>query len=273
MKQKTLNKNELNLTKSIFQPLVKTLLYLFFAMGFVILSLCVIAPRLLTPVLTTLGCDNANYLLYKRIYKREQTNQNLYNIIQLAIENEKYEDQVEFINVMLNGDDFDSFCESVDKKTKEALGYRYSVYVDSYESYLRRHLVEALYKSGESLEAKMLAIDSAFNKGKVDDLYIYVKMIVDDEELLDMQKEAEFITLYKRYGLLDALSVKLGELEIEQSVAENNYSKVVVLEQKIKLAEIEYYIGKYNNEASMKDLAENNIKNWTEEIKNLLNQM
>lgn len=275
MKKNTLKSNDkkqdVKLTKTILSTIGGTIMVLLFVVGFLFITTSVIAPNAVTPLLTSIGSNNANYLLYKRMYEREKTNQNLYNVIQLAIENEKYDDQAIFIAEMINGDDFEDFSKKVDEQTKEALGKRYSVYADSYESYLRRHIVVALYKTGNELEAKMMAIDSVY--GKADELYTYVMLVSQDENLIESQKEAEFNTFYQRYGLVDALKLKIEELDVNLNSTETSYDKVVLIEQKIKLAEVQHYIGKYTKKVELENDAKQNIEKWQLEIKNLLDIM
>ena len=205
MKNKTLkNKPDKpkSLTKLVFSIIAKTVMAVFFILGFLIISVSVIAPGVMAPTYDALGLNKATYLIYKRVYNREATKENLYNLIQLSIENKEYEDQVTYIKQMLDDEEFADFAEEIDEATKKSLGKRYSIYADSYESYLRKHIVIALYSTGRELEAKMMAIDSVY--GSVDELYVYVNLVVNDTNLIEMQKESELQTLYSRYGIINA---------------------------------------------------------------------
>ena len=274
MSQKSLKNStndELNLGKTVFDTIKRTILLILFASGFLFVTTAVLAPQVVTPFLTSIGCDSANYLLYKRMYVRDNSNQNLYNVIQLAIENEYYKEQTELIDEMINREDFSVFAKTIDEKTKSMLGKRFSIYADSYESYLRRHLVSALYNTGKEIEAKMMAIDSVY--GKADELYVYVKLVVDDEKLEETQKEAELTTLYTRYDLMRSLDIKMLELDESLSLSESDYDSIIILEQKVKLAEVKYLIGKYTKDKDLENLAMQNIELWNSQIKVLLENL
>lgn len=274
MKQNNLKDNlkkEINLNKTILSTIGKTLLFIWFACGFSFVITAVLAPQIVTPALTSLGCDSANYLLYKRMYVREDSNQNLYNVIQLAIENEYYEEQSELISEMIKREDFSDFAKKIDENTKLVLGKRFSIYADSYESYLRRHLVSALYNTGKEIEAKMMAIDSVY--GEADELYVYVKLVVEDKKLDETQKELELTTLYTRYDLMRSLDIKMLELEESLSLSESMYDSVIIIEQKIKLAEVKLLIGKYTKDKELENAASQDIQLWNNQIKQLLENL
>lgn len=278
MKKNILNKTDIkkdeSITKTIFSVIGKTLMAVMFILGFLVITISVVAPSVMAPTYEALGLDNATYLIYKRMYERENTQENLYNVIQLSIENEKYDDQVVFIKTMLEDEDFAEFSEKVDLKTKQVLGKRYSIYADSYESYLRKHIIVALYNTGQEMEAKMMAIDSVY--GTVDELYVYVYMVVNDDKMIEIQKESELKTLYSRYGIIDgasgtdALSLKMQEIDEKLSLAESNYDSVIYLEQKIKLEEIRYNLAKYAKDTAMEATSKNNIENWNNTKSELL---
>ena len=271
MKKNTQSTNEINLTKLIFKTILKTIWIVLFCIGFVVLSLTIVAPKFVLKTYDTIGLEKAGYLVQKRLYLRDNTNENLYNLIQRAIETEKYEDQAEFISVMIELDDYLQFAEKVDKSTKEILGESYSVYADSYDSYLRRHLVSALYKTQNELEAKMLAIDSVY--GGLEELHEYVNLVVSDENLTEFQKKAEMTTLYSRYSIVSAIDTKMLELDELLTLSSSTYDEIIIYEQKIKMAEIQYSLGKYADDTTLEKQAESNLETWTTEVENLKQEL
>ena len=267
MKKNTQINNELNLSKIVVKTIFKTIWIVLFFVGFLILSLTIVAPRFVLKTYDSIGLHKAGYLVQKRLYLRDNTNENLYNLIQRAIETEEYKDQSVFISIMLDLDDYNQFAEKVDNATKEILGERYSVYVDSYDSYLRRHLVSSLYKTNNELEAKMLAIDSVY--GSLGELHEYVNLVVSDGNLTEFQKKAEMMTLYSRYSIVSAIDTKMLELDELLTLSSSTYDEVIIYEQKIKMAEIQFELGKYADDKTLEQTAENNMKNWNAEIQEL----
>lgn len=260
-----------NLTKTILLTILKTLGVIFVFASFFVISFSVVAPKTTLKVFDSIGLDRAGYLVQKRLYKRDPSLENLYNQIQRSIEMKNYEDQAEYIEIMLNEDDYLKFCDKVDKATQEVLGKKYSIYADSYDTYLRRHFVIALYNTERELEAKMMAIDSVY--GSLDELHVYVSLVSNDEKLTDFQKETEITTLYTRYSTLSALETKLLELDEVLRMSETAYDSIIILEQKIKLAEIQKIIGEYCNDENLYETGKANLELWASEIKNLTSSL
>lgn len=255
--------------KGILKTAFITVLVMLGTIGFVIVSMSSVCPNVIAGVFEHCGFDDAYYLVYKREYARDNSNENLYNVIQLSIERKNYVDMEEYIKLMLEGDNFAKFAKSVDDATKEALGEKYSIYADSYESYIRGELTLALYKNDKSLEAKMRAIDSVY--GDARELYVYVNCIVSDDELTELQKETEISTLQNWYGVSEKLSNKLEELN-DFDLTTNVYDKIAVLEQRINIAEIRLIIASYvSSEEEVKSIQED-IKTWNAEIISLMPQ-
>lgn len=262
---------EIKLGGVVIKTVLKTLWLTAFILGFVIVGMSVLTPRIMLKSFDAMGLNRAGYLVQKRLYERDDSNENLFNLIQRAIEDERYKDQVKYIQIIMANDDYSEFCDAVDKETRQVLGQRYSIYADSYDTYLRRHLVEALYKTGETMEAKMMAIDSVYMG--LDELYMYVSLIINDDELLDMQKSTEITTLYTRYSITTAIETKQLELSELLDLTESNYDAVIILEQKIKLAEIQQVLGKYAGNATLENGATANIAEWTRRVARLANEL
>lgn len=255
---------KIRLGKIIAKTALKTFVWMVFILGFVVISASVVAPKFALRAFDAAGMDDAAYVVQKRYYNRDSSLENLYELIQRAIEQEKYSDLSTLIYKMIEDDDYTKFCQKVDKATKQVLGERYSIYADSYDNYLRRHLVIALYNSDRELEAKMMAIDSVY--GSLNELSVYVDLIVNDQNLTDFQKETEMTTLYSRYSIVSALETKLHELDELLNLSDSTYDSVIVYEQKIKLSNIQIALGEYAGDATLKQTAKDNKELWTSQL-------
>lgn len=259
---------DVKLGKIIGLTILKTLGLIIFCMGFLVVSLSVVAPKLMLRAFDSVNLSKASFLVQKRMYERDNSNENLYNVIQRAIEQQNYNDQAKYIEAMIKVEDYIEFCEVVDASTKKTLGPRYSIYADSYDTYLRRHLVVALYETDREMEAKMMAIDSVY--GSLDELYMYVGLVVNDDDLTETQKTSEITTLYSRYSIVSAIDTKLLELDESLSLSESEYDSIIILEQKVKLAEIQEALGKYAGNEALEESARENKEGWSNEIKVLI---
>lgn len=268
--KKNIQNKELSITKLIFQTILKTVWVVLFCVGFLIMSLSVVAPRFVLNAYDIVGFNKAGYLVQKRLYLRDNSNENLYNLIQRAIEMNEYEDQAEYITIMLESEDYDKFRDSVDEATKKTLGERYSIYADNYDAYLRRHLVSALYKTGDELEAKMLAIDSVY--GSLDELHEYVNLVVNDENLTEMQKKIELTTFNSRYPIVEKIEEKMTELNALPPTS-SIYDEIIILNQKIKMAEIQFELGNYAEDNALKEQASTNLELWRNKVQALKEEL
>ncbi len=254
---------------------LKTLLALLFVSGFIVVSLAVVAPRKTMQAYDAMGLTKVSYLVQKRLYYRSSTNENLDDLIQRAIDTNNYADQVKFIKILQAKDDYSDYVQKVDKSIKTILGERYSVYADSYDIYLKRHLVIALYKTGEVEEAKMLAIDSVFESLSigVDEMYVYVNLVNDDKNLDEITKQAEFTKLYNRYGLMDMLDkdIQLIDAYLVESV--KDVDKAVLLDQKVKIAKIQMIIYENVGDADKLATSSENYNKWASEAKQSMEEL
>lgn len=244
-----------------------TILSMVGAFCFFVVCTGVVAPRSLAGGLKACGCDRAYYLVYKRIYNRDKTNENLYNCIQIAVERKDYDDMEHYIKVMLNGDKFDKFAKKIDAQTSLALGDKYCIYIDSYESYLKEQLVLALYHNGNTLEAKMRALDSVFEG--INEMYVYAICVDSDENLTDLEKATE-ISSFSRYEVGNKLEDKISELDDDYNLETTPQNKLVVLEQMLRVAEIQYIIASHSGVPQDDiDVIKLRINEWKQEIKTL----
>ena len=201
------------LYKTIVSTAVKTIGFIFVVISFFILIVSALAPNFAISVFDFVGARKTSYMVYQRIYDREPTNANLYNVLQIAINNDDYQNIEYYAKLMINGDYYDEFCKDIDKATREALDEKYSIYADNYDSYVNTNLVEALYKNGKKSEAKMLAIDSVY--ANVDEMYVYINCLLEDEKLTSLQLKNEIKSLHTKYGVIEELESRQEELDEE----------------------------------------------------------
>lgn len=243
-KSKDEKKKNSSFGKIIFKTIFYTLFCLATTLSFLAVSLSSVAPDLMVKAFEYVGAEDVVYTIYKRKYNRNNSNENLYNVIQMAIDRKDYQDMSEYIEIMMNGDTFAKFAKKIDEETKKALGEVYSIYANSYEAYLKSNWVLALYKSDNTLSAKALALDSI--DGSVRELKVYVDCIQEDENLSDNQKKTELLTLQSRFKLVDRLKDRLAGLDDEYSMETTDGGKLVAINQKILILDVIMAIGEFS---------------------------
>ena len=240
--EKVNNKQTINV-KLIVCTMLKTLLCVFVVIGFAFVSMSVVMPKTMSKFCDAVGLTETSYLINKRVYERSSSNENLYNVIQLAINKDEYEDVEHYIKIMVNGDHFADFASSIDEKTKQIMGEKYSVCLNSYEDYLMMHLTEALYKNGKLVEARMYALDSSLSN--FNEMYSFVMCIDSDEELTNKQKKNQLL-LIDQYNVLAKLDSLITQYEADEKAEDINvYGKMSLIEQQIRLYEIKYIFATY----------------------------
>lgn len=263
-------KAEINV-KLIVKTALITLMLVVFAFGYFVVTISAVAPKTMANTFASLGFNKTSYLVYKRVYAREKTNENLYNVIQLSINRKNYKDMEHYIDLMLSGDNFNKFSAKIDEETKKVIGEEYNSYINSYANYLAAQYTIALYNNGKILEAKMIAIDSLDPNGSASAFYAYTDCVMNDKNMLESQKTREFRTLKNKYGCIGELNARLVELDADDTSTLSKVDKIEMLEQKIRLNEILYRIGKYTEDDAMAETSKNAITNCVNEINNLRN--
>lgn len=244
-KQNTENeetKLEIN-AKLVVKTVLKTLLCVVSILGFVFVTMSVVSPKTMSKFCNAVGLTETSYLINKRVYERNSTNENLYNVIQLAIEKDEYEDIEHYIKLMINGDHFADFSVKIDEKTKAIMGEEYSVCLNSYEDYLMMHLTESLYKNGKIVEARMYALDSSLSN--FNEMYSFVMCIDADDELTNKQKKNQLL-LIDQYSVLTKLDSLAVQYETDEKAEDINvYVQMSLIEQQLRLCEIKYVFVSY----------------------------
>ena len=253
--------------QTIIHTVLTTLCAVLGVVAMFLISISVLAPTFAVRVYNSLGAENASYIVYQRVYERNQSDENLYNVLQASINMKDYVNIEKYAQLMLEDSTFSTFSKKVDEATKSKLDKKYSIYADSYESYVRKYLVIALYHNGKTDEARMRAIDSVYDRDG-GEMYEYVRMLREDENMLQSVRVRELRLLHDRYDVWKKLEEK--QVELELGAYTDNEKKIVVLEQKIKIAEMQYYLSEASGNEEELGSAEKNLEEWSTLIVELM---
>lgn len=218
-----------------------TLSCVLFALGFLVSTLLAILPRQASRVLDDMGLSRAAYTAHQRVYLRDDSNENLYNVLQYAIKQKDYEG-VEFYSTrMLSRKDFSVFASSIDSATRAAIGDRYYVFFGGYENYVRCSLTKAYYTNGKKADAKLLALGSF--DCLAGELGEYISCVNSDPDLTDVQKKSEIASFYNSFNMIYIrLDDILASEYLDMSAYEDNFSRALVLRHMISISESKYFI-------------------------------
>ena len=226
------------------------------------------SPRSTIDFFDGIGERNVSYAIYQKIYEKSENNEDLYNVLNRAINNEQYKDVEKYCLSMLDADD--EFFVAVDNATLIAVGKKNAVYMSSYKSYVKANLIRADYKLNKVNRAKELAV-LYLNNGDANAMLEYIYEVKNDKKLDENQKNS-LINILKDEGVIQVANALLSSEALDVSKVKDDFEVAVILNTRIKLNEIQYYIIKTFDEDSANQI-QLEIKNMVSSLTALVSTM
>ena len=251
-------KLEDNFSKMIIKTIAGTLGLAVVLLVFALFAAVTFSPRSVIDFFNGIGEEHGAYAVYQKIYNKSKSSEDLYNVLNHAILIQKNSDIEKYSTLMLKSSD--DFFAKTDEATIKMFGKKDSVYMSSYKSYVRVYLIRSTYNNLKKDEAKELAV-SFFNEGDVSPMLCYLECVNNDERLIDVSRNKILKSLYED-GIYDKANDYLLSETFNVASVDNDFDAAVILNDRIKLNEIKYYI--------IKDTNENEAKSLQTEINNLV---
>lgn len=169
--------------KVIVQTALKTIL---FVVGFVCLFLSyifVLSPETLSSFYSNMKMGRAEIASYEQVYKKTQSNSDLYNLIQKCLEKENYQKSKTYIYELLEKESYDEFADKVNKLSLDNVEPKDAAHVVDLDTYLYTKLLECEYRLGNKTKAKKMALDDL---NQTDNKYMFLFGVYYDEVLTDL---------------------------------------------------------------------------------------
>jgi len=144
VKQNT-NTNNKGLTVYILKIFGYTLTAIVFAFFYIISVLLVFNPRSAAKIFEVIGSDSAVTICYEQEYRKNPTNENLYNVIQQAVQTEDNDRVEKYCYQLMNSKSYTDFENEINQVFRAKVGKAKIAYVYDVDSYLTSVYVKALY--------------------------------------------------------------------------------------------------------------------------------
>ena len=192
---------------------LKTILDSFIVIMFAMCSIFVLFPKFSLKIHQTLGMDGMQELNYKMIYARSNKITDLYNLIIFEGSQNKYVDELAYIDQMLTRKDYSSFCETMDQASVNQINAEgLTSYSANVNGYVLSRKVVCMYELGK--EGVDSYIYRQTNKGKLSEYSFstYVDLIYFDEGLSQSQKSQKLNDLISVSDVFDGNLITLEDL-------------------------------------------------------------
>lgn len=279
------NKEE-NIAVEPNMKLGKTILFTFLksvglllAMVFWFISVCVcLAPKTAIKIFDTFNASKASTVCYERIYKYDNKNTSLYNLINSALASKSYKTASKYIPVLQKKTDYVEFVKKVDSvsiaQSIENNGYKYVAYVGDLDGFLCGQYVTALYNTNKKDAAKEETLKGLVS---VDNLYSfplsnYVDALIQDKKIADLEKTlADLLvaTASTQQTVQDLVDVRL-ELLDESHAVDDKIDHILRVYTSMKIYNTMLKIRTITGDESGADLCETKIATLRERYNTLI---
>lgn len=281
-KEKTFDKQMWLNSLKITAKILLACLALFF---YIISVLFFLAPNIDAKLFNFFGLTKAEESCYLQVYDSSGKITNLYNIVLFEQENGNYEKELYYINVLMSDDEYESFCEKMNKASIKSSSKELYAYVGDVNAYLINRKVKCLYALNleNSYENRSSAIIAYVrNQLKSENAYetsflTYVNLVLNDKTLTESEIKETFEILDGMISSEDSESTteliqKREDLILllldEES---DNVQKIILQKSLVDFYKAEYrYFDALGEEESVLDEIENNYNQAVLEYQNLI---
>lgn len=186
------------LVKTIFKTFGITVAVVVSGFVYVVVCLSVLFPKCMTGFYGDLGLKSARAYMFERVYRQTGNDEDLYNVIEVKIQNNDHEDMVRYIKKMQSKSNYNDFCAAVDERNTRSVSPRLYVYVCDYDAYLKEQYVIALYGIGNKDKAQTIALQElAANTNEYAwEFGAFIDCIVSNNKLTDLEKKTALSKIY-----------------------------------------------------------------------------
>ncbi len=218
--------------------------------GFICLVLSyifIIKPDTLSSTYSKLGMGRAEIATFEAVYKKSNSNSDLYNLIQKCLEKDNYDKSKTYIKELFAKDDFNKFASEVNEVSIASAKKSEVAFVVDLESYLESQLLVCEYRLGNKDVAKTMALNDL---DKTDNKYSFLFGVYYDEVLTDLSKTVseaknDLMDIYRFDGVKDKIDAKITACDYlsesdEKAKVAKLYTKMKIMNYKRNLVSFIY---------------------------------
>lgn len=245
--RKTMNRKMWLNSLKIFAISLFSLIFVFF---FTISSMFVFAPKFDAKIFNFFGLTKAEEACYVRAYEKSKSNVDLYNLIIFESELEKYEEELYYIDLLLNNENYPEFYQKLDKSAVASVKDKALIaYTCNTNGYLINQKIKCMYE----LDFTTLNIGNYIRLSLATDFLFdssfttYVELIYNDESLTEAEKQEKLELVY---NLVDtSLTAKLSKLKDYVDETDSVAGKIIAQNTIANIRKADYLIDKINKSA------------------------
>ena len=228
------------------------------AFFYVISSMFFISPDFDAKIFNFFGFSKAEEACYIRMYEKTGSAEDLYNLVLFEQSNENYQKELYYINVLIEHENYQDFCEKLNESSLAAVSKDMYAYVGDTHAYLINRKVRCIYQSNielpfeERSPSLMLYIRNHIKDGSFSSssFLTYVTLVLNDSTITEQQKKETFNNLNSMVVSNDIYTTSelliRRESEILDAVTKAKNSKNEVKAIILQKALVDFYKASYN---------------------------
>lgn len=221
-----------NALKKTAKILLVVILVGFYISGMIV----VIFPRFSAKIYNFMGLSRAEEYSLERVYEKSKDNADLYNLIVFEQNQKNYEKELNYINLLMVSDDYDKFCENLDKSAIKAIEEKSMIaHMCNVNGYLASQKVKCMFNLGLGVETFIYTNLTAENNLIENSYASYVELVYDSNMSKAKKKEAietlneTFEQSNNNLTIEDLFKERIADIIIAQT-AEEDAAKKILLE-------------------------------------------
>lgn len=241
--------NSFKIFGKIFFCLVVSFFYVISVMFF-------IQPKFDAKIFNYFGLTKAEESCYEQIYNKSNSSVDLYNLILFEQQIGNTNKELLYINELLAKDDYEEFCDKLDKSSIENAGSNKTLIatVGDVDSFLISRKVKCLYQMNRNTKFENRSksvqeyVRSCLKNGSLTELSFstYVLLVDGDSSLSENQKKQEFESLNDLISSANNVSTETllndREMQLFETIntSSSNAENIIVLNAMVKFYRAKY---------------------------------
>ena len=259
---------------TILLTFVKTFVALVGIVFYIMSVLITLAPTSGIKMFDYIGAEKISLFCYERIYEKDKTLANLYNVVQKSIQNKDHEKTSKYIKEMQQKSDYIVFCLKVNTATLKVTEKEYVAFVGDLDGYLVSQNIIAEYNSGNEQRAADIARLDLKNANLYSfGLSTFIECLENDESLTDKQinyKILEVVNLTSNStATINLIKSRRSLVDVSNTDGSLN-DKILRVYTSLKIENVLHRIYTIQGEEGLKNQTAQNIKNLQAEYDDLI---
>lgn len=210
-----------------------------------------VKPLAASKIFNFFGNVRAEETCYKYDYEKSESAPSLYNLILFEQAQQKYEEELYYLNLLFARDDYDEFCAKLDASALKQLEDKsLIVFAASTHTFIVNQMVSSMQKSGVSDLTIINYIKGRLTDGNREDyaLMTYLNLIIQSQPISSEDKISKVQSLYADEDLKIKLDSKISQIETKLSGEESGEKKIILAYNLMKNLEAKYRLFSLNED-------------------------